>query len=61
MDLISVKSSYWNRSANNLSISFGGGEAKTAEELKIRSTFKGWDFESTWSSLADKFPVLRLF
>ena len=35
-DLVSVKSSYWNRSKINLATSFGGGEAKTTSELQSK-------------------------
>ncbi|NQY79999.1 MAG: S8 family serine peptidase [Candidatus Caenarcaniphilales bacterium] len=60
-DLVSIKSSFWNSNTSGRSTSFGGGEAKTTEELRNRSTFKGWDFKNIWSSLVGKLPVLRLF
>ncbi|MCX8065217.1 MAG: hypothetical protein N3G21_08610 [Candidatus Hydrogenedentes bacterium] len=52
-------SSYWDIEKSGISES-EGGVGKTTSEMKRRSTYVGWDFESTWDIIETQtYPWLR--
>ena len=63
-----VTSSYFNKELvteeYNYPYHVYAGTGKTTAEMKQRSTYEGWDFETVWgisSSINDGYPFLRVF
>jgi len=54
-----VTNSYWDITTSGMTIS-EGGTGKTTSEMKTQSTYKGWDFNSTWGINGD-YPYLQVF
>jgi hypothetical protein len=52
-----VVNSYYNSDVISVS---AGGEGKTTSELKLQSTYRNWDFTSTWGINGD-YPYLQVF
>jgi hypothetical protein len=59
----SITSSYWDKDTSGQSFS-DGGTGKTTEEMKLQTTFSGWDFSTPlWNihtSLNDGYPYLSM-
>lgn len=42
-------------------ISSGAGNGKSTEEMKLQTTFAGWDFDQMWFVPPHQYPQLRIF
>ena len=59
-DPINVVNSYYNANDTLVNDTYMTNYARTVEQLKISSTFVGWDFESVWDiEEGTSYPVLR--
>ena len=57
--LVHTINSYWNTETSGQATS-AGGEGKTTEEMKQRSTYVGWDFDTVWQIQEGvTYPYLR--
>ena len=57
-----VSSSYYD--SEIITANSGNGTAKTTNEMKAKSTYKDWDFETVWgisANINDGYPYLRQF
>ena len=57
-----VSSSYYD--SEIITVNSGTGTARSTEEMKMKGTYKDWDFETTWGrndSINDGYPYLRIF
>ncbi|MGD9639472.1 MAG: GLUG motif-containing protein [Alphaproteobacteria bacterium] len=50
--------SYWDKQTTGMTSS-AGGIGKTTAEMKVQSTFSGWDFENVWCMPPSSYPVFQ--
>lgn len=53
-----ITNSYWDIELSKMTYSLKG-EGKTTSEMKIKETYKNWDFENIWLIDGDNYPTLR--
>ena len=44
----SITNSYWDKETTECNNSSGGGLGKLTNEMKMKDTYKGWDFDAIW-------------